>query len=140
MSTNFKLAACVLLPTGNYREEILAISRPKEPTMWGIPGGKQDPGENNINTAKREVREELGIDISGYLLIPIFVGPCYGKDGMDYWVTTYLADHTFGNMELAVEEGLSVKPMSMVDLCRPENSPFHDYNRSVMMAWRRYGN
>ncbi len=138
MSTKFRLAACVLLPTEAWREEILAISRPKDPTMWGMPGGKQDPGESNLNTAKREVREEVGIDISGMLLVPIYSGPCFGKDGVDYWVTTYLPDQTFSTAEIKPEEGLIVQRMSIVDLCRTTNSPFADYNRSVMMAWRRY--
>ncbi len=140
MSTKFRLAACVLLPTGDYREEILAISRPKEPSLWGIPGGKQDLGESNLNTGIREVREEVGIDISGCILVPIFSGPCYGKDGMDYWVTTYLPDQTFSTAPIKPEEGLIVCRMSIVDLCRLEASPFHIYNRSVMMAWRNYGN
>lgn len=38
----------------------------------------------------------------------------------------------------AAEEGLVVQRMSIVELCRPEKSPFSFYNRSAMMAWRNY--
>lgn len=106
--------------------------------MWCIPGGKQEPGENNLDTAKREVREEIGIDISGTLLVPIFSGACYGENGINYWVTTYLSDHTFSSAIIKPEEGLIVQRMSIVELCRPEKSPFSFYNRSAMMAWRNY--
>lgn len=44
---------------------ILLIQRLKEPEAgaWGLPGGKIDFGENAQATARREIAEELGIEI-----------------------------------------------------------------------------
>jgi len=139
MSTKFRLAACVLLPTGTFNEEILAVSRPSNQELMGIPGGKQEPNESNLQCAIREVSEEVGIDLRNVNLVPIFAGACYGADGMDYWVTTYLPDQTFSDAILKPEPGLIVRRVSLVELCKAYKSPFYNYNRSVMMAWRLYG-
>lgn len=37
--------------------------RKRGTTRWMLPGGKPEPGERAIDTAVREVREELGVDI-----------------------------------------------------------------------------
>lgn len=131
-----KLAACIIIPTGRTIEEVLAISRRNDITQWGLPGGKQDPGESNVQCACREVEEELGITFFPRDLIPLYSGACYGADGKDFWVTTYLLNDTFSGAVVDVEEGLAVKPMEMIDLCNPAASPFASYNLNVFSAWR----
>lgn len=44
---------------------LLLIQRLREPEAgaWGLPGGKIDFGEPAMDTARREIAEELGIDI-----------------------------------------------------------------------------
>ena len=46
-------------------DRVLLIKRGKPPRagQWSLPGGGQHLGETLIETAKREVREEAGIDI-----------------------------------------------------------------------------
>jgi 8-oxo-dGTP diphosphatase len=34
------------------------------PLKWEFPGGKVEPGENDSEAIKREIKEELGVDIS----------------------------------------------------------------------------
>lgn len=46
-------------------DQVLMIRRGREPRMgqWSIPGGKQELGETWRETAKREIREETGVEI-----------------------------------------------------------------------------
>lgn len=136
MTRKFELASCVVVPTGNTIEEILAISRRNNPNKWGIPGGKQDPSESSAVCACRELGEELGLFLNPSDLIPIYSGPCYGADGRNFWVTTYLLDDLFSGMVESPEEGLLVKPFEIVALCNENVSPFAAYNQHVVAAWR----
>lgn len=56
-----KLAGCIIK---NSEQKILLIHRntPRR-NQWEIPGGKIDDRENPEQTAKREVLEELGVDV-----------------------------------------------------------------------------
>ena len=134
---NFELAACVLLPTLNRLEEVLAISRRNDFTQWGIPGGKAERHETNLDTAMREIHEEMGLMLQSYHLHPIYSGPCYGADGRNFWVTTYLYEAGFNSAPKA-EEGFQIKPMHIDELCSVLASPFAAYNRKVREAWRAF--
>lgn len=52
--------------------QILVAHRADHPqgTGWEFPGGKREPGETLEQTAVREVREELGIDITVGTVVP----------------------------------------------------------------------
>lgn len=134
--SKFELAACVLIPTGRTAEEILAVSRRNSTTQWGIPGGKQDPGESNVQCACRELQEEIGIEVKPEDLIPLYTGPCYGADGHNFWVTSYLLNGAVTGQPADPEEGLLVKPMELDYLCQLSVSPFSWYNEQVKFAWR----
>jgi len=65
---------------------ILLIHRLAEPEAgcWGLPGGKVDPGETAAQAVRREIAEELGVEIAlGALLClveqmdPHWVSPVY---------------------------------------------------------------
>lgn len=43
---------------------------------WTFPKGRQEPGELPRQTAERELKEELGLEIQGYLALPE-VKECY---------------------------------------------------------------
>jgi len=49
----------------NERHEILMVKRKVEPRAdtWDLPGGFLKPGENFFDSAKREIREELHVEI-----------------------------------------------------------------------------
>ena len=54
---------------------------------WEIPGGGMDLGEYPLQTAQREIKEELGIDVQlGSLLVVDWVPP--QPDGRPRWSTS----------------------------------------------------
>ncbi len=69
---------------------VLLVRRAKPPRagLWSLPGGGQELGETVFDAAKREVREETGLDITVLGLIDvvdiILPGP---DDGIEYHYT-----------------------------------------------------
>jgi 8-oxo-dGTP diphosphatase len=64
------VAACALIDTDN---RVLLARRPEGKKMaglWEFPGGKLDPGETPEAALIRELKEELGIDVSAACLAP----------------------------------------------------------------------
>ena len=41
---------------------------------WCVPGGALEPGETYVEAATREVREEVGVDVSGLRLFGLYSG------------------------------------------------------------------
>lgn len=84
------IASCIIAinpETG----EILSATRKGTIDNWGTIGGKQDPGESPIECAKREFKEETGVELS---VRPkcIAIKECSAADvgGQDYLVHLFL--------------------------------------------------
>ncbi len=58
----------------NQQDELLLLRR-TDNGCWGIPGGAMEPGERIEETARRETREETGLEVGDLLLFNIFSGP-----------------------------------------------------------------
>ena len=74
------VAACALIDVDN---RVLLARRPEGKKMaglWEFPGGKLDPGETPEAALIRELKEELGIDVSASCLAPFaFASHAYEK-------------------------------------------------------------
>ncbi len=80
-------AAAVII---NSRGQVLALERDDIPGAWQFPQGGVDKGENPMDTIRREIFEEIGIDVDKDLVLlaeyPVWLGyeypqPVYQKYG-----------------------------------------------------------
>lgn len=117
-----KFAACCLIVADDGK--VLAVSRRDDPTAFGMPGGKVDPGETPEEAARRELFEETGLTAGKMRLV--FV---HRED--DGYTT-----HTF-----ACEAGgmINTQESGAVRWVDPEvlfQGPFGAYNRRL---WTKLG-
>ena len=61
----------------NEKNEILLEKR-KDCNLWGIPGGKIEPGESITEGCKREFLEETGLEIDITGVVGVYSGPDKG--------------------------------------------------------------
>ena len=82
-------------------EQVLLVRRGGEPLkgLWSIPGGVVELGETLSAGLKREVREELGIDVSILEMVEVFeriTRDEQGKVSYHYVLVDYLCEHAGG--------------------------------------------
>jgi mutator protein MutT len=57
----------------NQENQLLMIKR-TDNKCWGVPGGAMELGENLEDTIKREVKEEIGVDVKNLELFGVYSG------------------------------------------------------------------
>ena len=69
-------------------------SRGKE--VYYLPGGKREPGETDVETLVREIREELAVEIEPSTISPagVFEAEADGHAGTLVRMTCYTAEYT----------------------------------------------
>ena len=70
----FKLTLVVACALIDADKRVLIAQRPEGKSMaglWEFPGGKVEPGERPETTLIRELKEEIGIDVSEPCLAPL---------------------------------------------------------------------
>ena len=115
-------AVCALIKKDG---KFLAVSRKNDPSDFGLPGGKVDPGETCEEALRREIMEETGIMVGG--IFPVFEEVCGpGKDGKSYLVTTYKV-YGFNQVRTPEESGV----VAWVDKDVLLTGSFGDYNKKL---------
>jgi len=76
------------------KERILLVKQfrlPAEKDLWELPAGRIDPGENALQAAKRELREETGYQAKKWVkLISYWASPGYVAEKMNVFLATEL--------------------------------------------------
>ena len=70
--TQLRVNAAVLLRDPQGR---ILLEKRADCGMWGVPGGRVEPGESIADAARREIREETGLDIRVIGLRAVYSGP-----------------------------------------------------------------
>lgn len=99
--------------------KVLAVSRRDDPTAFGLPGGKVDPGETAEEAAARELHEETGLTVTD--LKQVFV-----REEADGYTTTTFVGNVSGQINTD-EEGI----VKWVDRKELLNGPFASYNTKL---------
>ena len=91
------------------QERILLVRQfrlPAEQELWELPAGRIDPGESALDAAKRELREEAGIEAGKWrALVSFWASPGY----VDEKMTVFLAEQlTHGKQEPMEDERIEV--------------------------------
>lgn len=124
-----KAVCCVIEKHGS--DKILLVSRKDDPTAFGLPGGKVDPGETIEQAIIREVLEETGltVKISSVIYQTLCPGHAPPPVGQDYYAFAFLATMYKGNIQTK-ESGI-VKWGTWED---QKTGNFANYNKGVRAA------
>ncbi len=58
----------------NDQNQVLLCHR-QDYDLWNLPGGAMEAGESPVECLKRELKEELGVEVSGLKLIGVYSKP-----------------------------------------------------------------
>lgn len=57
----------------------IVLERRRDNGMWGLPGGRIEPGESVLETAVREAKEETGLHVRITGLVGVYSDPSDGR-------------------------------------------------------------
>lgn len=98
-----------------HQNKVLIVRTHKWSGLWGVPGGKIDYGEDTLTALKREMREEVGLEIfepvyafySDIIEDPFFYKPAHFLS-LEF-VAYSASDHVIPNEEIAEFAWVSVE-------------------------------
>ncbi|MEM2094426.1 MAG: NUDIX hydrolase [Candidatus Bathyarchaeia archaeon] len=106
-----KYPSCPIVGVGGLivdRDKVLLVKRENEPGkgLWSVPGGVLELGETVREGAKREIREETGIDVEFDRLLDVLDNIIYDEKGVicfHYVLVEFLGHPVGGSLAAATD-------------------------------------
>ena len=119
------------------REGRVLFIRRKDNGMWGMPAGSQELGETIFDCLKREVKEEVGLEVISATPMAIYSGlsvvTAYG-DPYQLFLTQFLVDEWSGTLVTETDETVDARFFSLDEL--PAEIP--DFYREAVEDFQNY--
>ncbi len=116
----------------------LLLHRRTDTGLWSTPGGALEPGETLEETARRELREETGLDAGHMRLVEV----CSGREWFREYPNgdqVYVVDAVFACRNLSgclIDSGIESHEVAFFPLDRlPE---LDDFNRRLLQRCERH--
>lgn len=132
MISSIKYAALMLVVKDG---KILAVSRGFNSSLFGIPGGKQEPGETPRENAIRECLEETGVHVKSCEHFYCELVENQKGDGQTFMSDCFYALKWDGDITASNEgnvEWLTSKEITI------DKAAFPEYNKNCIEAFRRH--
>jgi mutator protein MutT len=112
------VVGCCTIVLNNKNEILLEKHRKKTPWYgyWIFPGGKLEANESLIECAKREVKEEVGIDVEIEKLASVFVSKESQKVGIPIVLVFFLAKPLTKELKIQEDEIKEAKWFSLDEI------------------------
>jgi 8-oxo-dGTP pyrophosphatase MutT (NUDIX family) len=112
------LTGSVVLILNEYNELLL---QHRTDGGWGLPGGLMELAESLEDTARREVKEETGLDVGKLKLLGVLSGPDYYfkvSNGDELYSVTavYVSKEVRGKIEVDEAESIEVRYFKLNEL------------------------
>ena len=121
-------------------ERQLLMMRRTDNDCWGVPGGAMEPGEHIEDTARRETREETGLEVGSLQLFNVFSGPelyyRYPNGAEVYNVSVvYITDDAQNKLALNPAEHSEAGYFALDQLPEPISPPIRPILEAFRESW-----
>jgi 8-oxo-dGTP diphosphatase len=108
---------------------LMLVVRKRGTTRFMKPGGKREPGEDDLTALARELDEELGCRLVAATLLGDFEAPAANEPGFTVRAATYLA-----TVEGAIEARAEIAELAWIDPAAPGAHPLAPLMLKVLAA------
>ena len=97
---------------------LLLVSKREAPDVFYLPGGKREPGEDDLAALARELEEELGVALVDARLLGRFEAPAANEVGATVRSSAYIVE-VVGKIEIRAE----IEALHWIDPSAPPDLP-----------------